>query len=124
MLADVARQIRQEGLFDFNLRGTEIQQIVDFQSQQGFEREDLLQQVFRGFEVLEFRTYGHLGFFPSGRAGRAQIGICAAAARVGREICFVLRVPRPREPRQHENQWMPEDAFYDHFGRPPDQACG
>ncbi len=92
MLADVARQVRQEGLFDFDLRGTEIQQIVDFQSQQGFEREVLLQQVFRGFELLEFRTYGHLGFYPNSGTGRAvdqYLRRCRPEA--GREICLVLR---------------------------------
>lgn len=92
MLADVARQVRQENLFDFDLRGTEIQQIVDFQSQQGFEREDLVRRVFRQFELLEFRTYGHLGFFPNGRAAQAVDRFLRSRwPDAGREICFVLR---------------------------------
>ncbi len=92
MLAEVARQIRQEGLFDFDLRGTEIQQIVDFHSQQGFVRDDLLGRVFSRFTLVEFRTYGHLGFFPSGRAARAVDGyLCGRWPDGGREICFVLR---------------------------------
>jgi ubiquinone/menaquinone biosynthesis C-methylase UbiE len=92
LLADAARQIRQEGLLGFDLRGTELQQIVDFQSQQGFARAYLLQEVFARFELLEFRTYGHLGFLPRGRAGEAvdrYLRRCRPEA--GREICFVLR---------------------------------
>lgn len=92
MLAEVARQIRQEGLFDFDLRGTEIQQIVDFHSQEGFARDDLLGRVFGRFTRVEFRTYGHLGFFPSGRAARAVDGYLRRRwPGGGREICFVLR---------------------------------
>src|SRR5690606_10706859 len=74
MLTEVARQIRKEGLFDFDLRGTEIQQIVDFHSQQGFVRDDLLGRVFGRFTPVEFGTYGHLGFFPRGEAARAVDG--------------------------------------------------
>ncbi len=92
MLAEVARQIRQEGLLDFNVRGTEIQQIVDFQSHQGFEREDLLGRVFGRFTVLEFRTYGHLGFFPNGKIPQAVNRYLRGRwPDAGREICFVLR---------------------------------
>ena len=93
MLAEVARQIRQEGLFDFDLRGTEIQQIVDFQSQQGFERESLLKRSVQAIRaVLEFRTYGHLGFFPrlQGRPRRRRY-LRGRWPEAGREICFVLR---------------------------------
>lgn len=92
MLAEVARQIRQEDLLDFDVRGTEIQQIVDFHSQQGFERENLLGRVFSGFTPLEFRTYGHLGFFPAGRVPRA-VDRCFRSRwpDAGREICFVLQ---------------------------------
>ncbi|HNY79976.1 MAG: class I SAM-dependent methyltransferase [Sedimentisphaerales bacterium] len=92
MLAEVARQIRQQGLFDFDLRGTEIQQIVDFHSQQGFVRDDLLGRVFGRFTLVEFRTYGHLGFFPGGRAAQAiERYLRGRWPGGGREICFVLR---------------------------------
>ena len=92
MLAEVTRQIRQQGLFDFDLRGTEIQQIVDFHSQEGFARDDLLGRVFGRFTLVECRTYGHLGFFPSGRAARAVDGYLRGRwPSGGREICFVLR---------------------------------
>jgi ubiquinone/menaquinone biosynthesis C-methylase UbiE len=92
MLADVARQIRRERLFDFDVRGTEIQQIVDFHSQQGFERSDLLDRAFHRFTVLEFRTYGHLGFLPGGKAARAVDRYLQSRwPDAGREICFVLK---------------------------------
>jgi ubiquinone/menaquinone biosynthesis C-methylase UbiE len=93
MLAAVAKQIRDENLLDFDLRGTEIQQVVDFQSQEGFERGNLLERVFRGLDPIEFQTYGHLGFFPEGRMARA-IDKCLAGRwpDAGREICFVLRL--------------------------------
>ena len=92
MLADVARQVRQENLLDFDLRGTEIQQIVDFQSQQGFEREDLFNRVFKRFTSVEFRTYGHLGFFPGGKTADAVDRYLRSHwPDAGREICFVLR---------------------------------
>ncbi len=92
MLADVARQIRQDGLLDFDLRGTEIQQIVDFQSQRGFEREELLGRVFGGFEQVEFQTYGYLGFFPEGKTTQAvDRWLKRRWPDAGREMCFVLR---------------------------------
>ena len=92
MLAEIARQIRQEGLLDFNLRGTEIQQIVDFQSQHGFDPEDLFGRIFSRFAVLESQTYGHLGFYPSGRGPQAADRYLKRRwPDAGREICFVLQ---------------------------------
>lgn len=93
MLADVACQIRQEGLLDFELRGTEIQQIVDFHSQQGFRRDALLGELFRRFDVLDFQTYGHLGFFPDRKSARAiDRYLKRRWPGAGREMCFVLRL--------------------------------
>ena len=71
MLSQIARQIRQEGLLDFHLRGTEIQQIVDFQSQHGFDPDELFGRIFDRFRVIESQTYGHLGFFPDRRGPQA-----------------------------------------------------
>lgn len=92
MLSDIARQIKQEGLLDFNLRGTEIQQIVDFQSQHGFDPEELFGRIFSRFNVLESQTYGHLGFFPDGRGPQAVDRYLKRRwPDAGREICFVLQ---------------------------------
>jgi hypothetical protein len=93
MLADVARQVQEEHLLDVALRGTEIQQIVDFQSQRGFDRNELLGKVFGRFDVASYRTYGHLGFFPEGGLARAlDAWLRARWPDAGREICFVLRL--------------------------------
>jgi hypothetical protein len=71
LLSQIAEQLKREGFVDFTLRGTEIQQIVDFQSQSGFDRQDLLENVFREFNLVEYETYNHLGFLPSNSATRA-----------------------------------------------------
>ncbi len=92
MLADLARQIRQEGLLDFDLRGTEIQQIVDYQSQSGFDPRELLERIFHQFRVVEFQTYGHLGFFPAGKGPqRVDRYLKGRWPKAGREMCFVLQ---------------------------------
>ena len=92
MLAEIARQIHREGLLDFNLRGTEIQQIVDFQSQHGFDPGELFGRIFSQFAVLESQTYGHLGFYPNGRGPQAMDRYLKRRwPDAGREICFVLQ---------------------------------
>jgi ubiquinone/menaquinone biosynthesis C-methylase UbiE len=92
MLVDLARQIREEGLLDFDLRGTEIQQIVDYQSQNGFDPRELFERIFQRFRAIEFQTYGHLGFFPAGKGPRAVDGCLKKHwPAAGREMCFVLQ---------------------------------
>ena len=61
MLRDIARQLRREGLIDYDLRGVEIQQLVDYHTKHGLRRRHLTEDVFRGFHVLEWHTYAHLG---------------------------------------------------------------
>jgi len=62
MLSDLAEQLRKEGLVDFNIRGTELQQIVDFHTQRGFARQALMTEIFPRFGVIEWESYNHLGF--------------------------------------------------------------
>jgi len=91
MLAEVARRIREEHILEFELRGTEVQQIVDYHSEQGFDRAQLLGQTFARFTPLEFQTYGHLGFFPAGRVSRAaEHYLKTHWPDAGGAICFVL----------------------------------
>lgn len=62
MLEQIAHRLKEEGLIDFDLRGTEIQQIVDIHTQYGFDPQDLLHNVFTGFDLVELETFNHLGF--------------------------------------------------------------
>lgn len=92
MLAEIARQIRNEKILDFDPTGSEIQQIVDFQAQYGFERRELLEGVFEGFEIVEFQAYCHLGFFTGNSLGAAVEGFLGRRwPDTGREMRFVLR---------------------------------
>jgi SAM-dependent methyltransferase len=92
MLAEISRQLRDENLLDFDLRGTEIQQIVDFQAQSGFDLQELLKGVFSNFDLVESETYCHLGF-PAGSKGAVWIEEYLANRwpDAGREMRFVLR---------------------------------
>jgi ubiquinone/menaquinone biosynthesis C-methylase UbiE len=91
MLADIARQIRHDGILDVDLTGMEIQQIVDFQSQHGFDRQELTEEIFHRFIPAEFETYCHLGFFTKNKLG---LGIDRFLRQhwpdTGREMRFVL----------------------------------
>lgn len=60
MLQDIAVRLQKEKLIDRELRGVEIQQLVDYHSQRGFTKQYLL-DVFNGFNVLEWHTYHYLG---------------------------------------------------------------
>jgi ubiquinone/menaquinone biosynthesis C-methylase UbiE len=81
MLFNIARQLKEEGFVDFEPRGTEIQQIVDFHSQHG-----------QGFKPIEFETYNHLGFFPNNRAVKAiDHYLKAKWPDSGKQIRFVLQ---------------------------------
>lgn len=92
MLAEISRQLRDEKLLDFDLRGTEIQQIVDFQAQSGFDLQELLEGVFRNFELVESESYCHLGFPAGGRAAAVVEEYLARHwPKAGREIRFVLK---------------------------------
>jgi hypothetical protein len=92
MLAEISRQLRDEELLDFDLRGTEIQQIVDFQAQSGFDLQGLLEGVFHNFELVESETYCHLGF-PADSKAAVSAGEYLASRwpSAGREIRFILR---------------------------------
>ena len=63
MLREIALRLYQEKLVHRELRGVEIQQLVDYQSQFGFSRERLLNEVFQGFCLKEWWSYNHLGSF-------------------------------------------------------------
>ena len=92
MLDEIARRLKEEGLLDFDLRGTEIQQVVDIHTQSGFDAQELLQNVFTGFELVELETFNHLGFFTGGKwAGRVDGYIGKRWPDVGMGLRFVLR---------------------------------
>ena len=92
MLAEISKQVRDENLLDFELRGTEIQQIVDFHAQNGFDLQELVAGIFRGFEIVESETYCHLGF-PAGTKLGATIDqyLERRWPHAGAEIRFVLK---------------------------------
>jgi len=92
MLSKIAEQLTKEKLLDFELRGTEIQQVVDFHSQFGFDARELFEEVFRGFVCVEFETYNHLGFFAEGKLASAiERYLRDRWPDAGREMRFVLR---------------------------------
>ena len=62
MLSELAEQLKKEGLVDFNIRGTELQQIVDFHAQRGFARQTLMTEIFPSFRIIAWESYNHLGF--------------------------------------------------------------
>jgi len=67
ILADIARQLKKEGLTDLNLRGVEVQQIVDFHTQRGFLGRDIIAGAFSQFEIVEWNSYNHLSYFGDGK---------------------------------------------------------
>jgi ubiquinone/menaquinone biosynthesis C-methylase UbiE len=92
MLIEISQQMRNENLLDFDLRGTEIQQIVDFHAQSGFTLKELLTTVFSKFELVESETYCHLGFFANNKlAGLIERYIKKNWPDAGKELRFVLK---------------------------------
>ena len=92
MLTEISQQLRNENLLDFDLRGTEIQQIVDFHAQSGFNLRELLERVFHKFELVESETYCHLGFPANSRlAVSIEQYLKRRWPNAGREIRFVLK---------------------------------
>lgn len=92
MLAEISRQLRDENLLDFALRGTEIQQIVDFHAQSRFDLQELLGGPFGRFELVESETYCHLGFPANSRlAVSIEQYLKRRWPNAGREIRFVLK---------------------------------
>jgi ubiquinone/menaquinone biosynthesis C-methylase UbiE len=92
MLIEISQQMRNENLLDFDLRGTEIQQIVDFHAQSGFDLQKLLTTVFSKFEHVESETYCHLGFFANNwLAGFIEQYLKRKWPNAGKEIRFVLK---------------------------------
>lgn len=92
MLGEIARRLREENLLDFDLRGTEIQQIIDFHTQYGFDAQELFQNIFTGFEPVEFETFNHLGFSTGGKwAQRIDGYIKKNWPNAGKGIRFVLK---------------------------------
>ncbi len=57
MLLEIAEQLKKEGLIDYNLRGTEIQQIVDIQTHTGFSPDSVVSDIFPEFEMVENEIY-------------------------------------------------------------------
>lgn len=92
MLGEISRRLQEEGLIDFELRGTEIQQIVDIHTQYGFSIEELLRDKFTGFELVEFETFNHLGFYTHGKlAGRVDEYIKKKWPKAGKGLRLVLK---------------------------------
>jgi ubiquinone/menaquinone biosynthesis C-methylase UbiE len=93
MLIEISKQMRNEKLLDFDLRGTEIQQIVDFHAQSGFDLKELLINVFNKFELVESETYCHLGFCANNKlAGFIEQYLKRNWPDTGKEIRFVLKL--------------------------------
>jgi hypothetical protein len=57
MLLKIANQLKEEGLIDYNLRGTEIQQIVDIHTHTGFSPDRVVRDTFPEFEMVESEIY-------------------------------------------------------------------
>ena len=57
MLLKIANQLKAEGLIDYNLRGTEIQQIVDIQTHTGFSPDSVVPDIFPEFKMVESEIY-------------------------------------------------------------------
>jgi ubiquinone/menaquinone biosynthesis C-methylase UbiE len=57
MLLKIANQLKAEGLIDYNLRGTEIQQIVDIHTHTGFSPDSVVRDTFPEFEMVESEIY-------------------------------------------------------------------
>ena len=92
MLDEIARRLKEEGLLDFDLRGTEIQQVVDIHTQSGFDVQELLRNVFAGFELVELETFNHLGFSTRGKwAGRIDGYIKKKWPDAGKGLRLVLK---------------------------------
>lgn len=92
MLVEISRQLRDENLLDFDLRGTEIQHIVDFHAQSRFNLQELLGGAFGRFELVESETYCHLGFPANSRLAMSiEQYLKRCWPNAGREIRFVLK---------------------------------
>lgn len=59
MLDEIAYKLMSEGLIDFKLRGTAIQQLVDIHTDKGFFKKNLL-EIFKDFNLLEWQTYNFI----------------------------------------------------------------
>jgi SAM-dependent methyltransferase len=95
MLSDIAQQLKKDNLVDFELRGTEVQQIVDFHSQYGFDIRDLLGGTFKKFELLESETYNHLGFLSYSKVARSiDQYLTGNWPHAGKQLRFLLRNKR------------------------------
>jgi ubiquinone/menaquinone biosynthesis C-methylase UbiE len=70
MLADIAQLAKEEGLVDFDLRGVEVQQIVDFHTQQGFLNRQIIAENFSQFKLVEWTIYNHSGFSKNSKTSR------------------------------------------------------
>ncbi len=55
-LEKIANILIKEKYLDFKLRGTEIQQIVDIQTEKGFSKENLQRFFAKNFSILEWQT--------------------------------------------------------------------
>ncbi len=56
MLKDIAQILINENLIDYHLRGSEIQQLVDIHTENGFNIKYLTQEIFTNFELIESCT--------------------------------------------------------------------
>jgi hypothetical protein len=92
MLDEIARRLKEEGLLDFDLRGTEVQQVVDIHTQYGFDHRELLQNVFTGFDLVQLSTFNHLGFSTCGKwAGKIDGYIKKKWPDAGKGLRLVLK---------------------------------
>jgi len=92
MLTEITRQLKKEKLLDFDLRGTELQQIVDYHTQNGFDIAELLAGPFQKFELVEFQTYNHLGFASNKKVARSMDQYLRRHWPYGgKQLRFVLR---------------------------------
>lgn len=92
MLEEISRRLKEEGLLDFDLRGTEIQQIVDIHTQYGFDVRELLRDEFTGFELVELETFNHLGFFTGGKwSGKIDRYLKRKWPKAGKGLRLVLK---------------------------------
>jgi len=59
MLNQIAEQLINEGLTNYKLRGSEIQQLVDIHTEKGFSKEGILKE-FHKFKLIEWTTYNYI----------------------------------------------------------------
>ncbi len=90
-LNQISEILIKEKFVDFKLNGSEIQQLVDIQTEFGFEKQKLKKTFGGDFDILKWETFNYIDLKSQKKAKRFNVNLQDKFPEKGKSLSFILQ---------------------------------